>query len=265
MNYLDFLRTKIVSAPKSGTSVSADEISPVLKPHQRDAVKWALDLECKEKFFKDPQKLANALRRNYGFAGREFVERIQDEGIKRAEKFYNEFYSKLIDGDTTEKQAMAGAAVLTADALVTEWIFEDDRALTVKDIEPFLQLQQEVDSNIRGYQYLCDLVAVNPMRFNETYNTGEFWGSISSDGEVTMIRSIFGRLMKDGGFDDKSLLSWMSDRNLCVTTYSVSQKRFVPTKVVKINGVSIRCVLFTPKDLAAYDQFEYLGEQSDLL
>lgn len=229
------------------------------------AVNRVLDLECKDAFFQNPKSVANTLRRNYGFAGQEFIECLQDYGTERAETLYSEFYSALIDGDTTEKQAMAGAAVLAADALVTEWIFKDGKALTVKDIEPFLQTQQEVDSNVRGYQYLCDLIAVNPMRFNETENAGEVWGHISSDGEVTFVRSVFRRLMIDAGYDDTALLSWMADHNLCITTYSSSQKRYIPTKVVKINNSSVRCVLFTPKDLAEYDQFEYLGEQSDLL
>ena len=42
MTYLDFLRTKIEVAPVSGFEVKDSEIHPSLKPHQRDAVKWAL-------------------------------------------------------------------------------------------------------------------------------------------------------------------------------------------------------------------------------
>lgn len=42
MTYLDFLRTKIEVAPVSGFEVKDSEIHPALKPHQRDAVKWAL-------------------------------------------------------------------------------------------------------------------------------------------------------------------------------------------------------------------------------
>ena len=42
MTYRDFLESKVVSAPKTGISVSPAEISPALKPHQRDAVLWAL-------------------------------------------------------------------------------------------------------------------------------------------------------------------------------------------------------------------------------
>lgn len=40
--YLDFLRTKIQVAPVSGFEVPDSEIHPALKPHQRDAVRWAL-------------------------------------------------------------------------------------------------------------------------------------------------------------------------------------------------------------------------------
>ncbi len=42
MNYLDFLKSKIEIAEDSGFDVQAKEINPVLKPHQREAVIWAL-------------------------------------------------------------------------------------------------------------------------------------------------------------------------------------------------------------------------------
>ena len=42
MNYTDFLRSKIAIAKESGFEISAEEINPALKPHQRDAVQWAV-------------------------------------------------------------------------------------------------------------------------------------------------------------------------------------------------------------------------------
>lgn len=42
MNYKDFLRSKIVTAPETGFAISDSDINPALKPHQRDAVKWAV-------------------------------------------------------------------------------------------------------------------------------------------------------------------------------------------------------------------------------
>lgn len=41
-SYLDFLKNKVIKAPVSGIDVSVNEISSVFKPHQRDAVIWAL-------------------------------------------------------------------------------------------------------------------------------------------------------------------------------------------------------------------------------
>ena len=42
MNYQEFLQTKIELAVESGFEVKPEDINPALKPHQRDAVIWAL-------------------------------------------------------------------------------------------------------------------------------------------------------------------------------------------------------------------------------
>lgn len=42
MNYQEFLKTKIEIAPESGFEVQTQEINKALLPHQKDAVKWAL-------------------------------------------------------------------------------------------------------------------------------------------------------------------------------------------------------------------------------
>lgn len=42
VEYLDFLKTKIVEAPISGFDVNPEDINKALKPHQKDAVVWAL-------------------------------------------------------------------------------------------------------------------------------------------------------------------------------------------------------------------------------
>lgn len=42
MNYDEFLRNKIQMAPQSGFDIDQSEINPLLKPHQKDIVQWAL-------------------------------------------------------------------------------------------------------------------------------------------------------------------------------------------------------------------------------
>lgn len=41
-SYINFLKSKIEVAPVSGFDIEADEVNPALKPHQRDAVIWAI-------------------------------------------------------------------------------------------------------------------------------------------------------------------------------------------------------------------------------
>lgn len=48
--YIDFLKTKIEIAQQSGFPISEEEINPVLLPHQRDAVKWAVEGGCRALF-----------------------------------------------------------------------------------------------------------------------------------------------------------------------------------------------------------------------
>ena len=42
ISYKDFLLTKVAFAPETGIEVSEDKVNPALKPHQRDAVMWAV-------------------------------------------------------------------------------------------------------------------------------------------------------------------------------------------------------------------------------
>lgn len=42
MTYREFLESKMVIAPESGVEIEPKEVNPALKPHQRDAVVWAL-------------------------------------------------------------------------------------------------------------------------------------------------------------------------------------------------------------------------------
>lgn len=46
LSYEDFLRAKVVEAPARGFDVDQDEINTLLKPHQRDIVRWAVHKGC---------------------------------------------------------------------------------------------------------------------------------------------------------------------------------------------------------------------------
>lgn len=50
MDYMDFLRSKVITANESGFDISPDEVNPALIPHQRDAVVWAVKGGCRALF-----------------------------------------------------------------------------------------------------------------------------------------------------------------------------------------------------------------------
>lgn len=222
-----------------------------------------VEIECTQRLFENPQAALAVLRENYGHAGKAFVERLQDGGIEEAKAVYAQRYHEVVKSEATEKQAMAGALLLTADHLATEWIFRDGQALTFADVQPFLQTKAEVDIGARAYAYLCEAVSVNANRFQAKENPGEIWGLLDSDsGRVYINRSIFSRLCEEGGFSDRAVLSWLM-RNRLIET-SIDKRRGKPQPTIQrwICGNNTRCVSL---DLSANEMDDDLELLEELL
>lgn len=192
------------------------------------AVNRVIEIECRasEKTIRDGHKTANALKQNYGWAGMEFVARFMEPGQKeRAAALYDDFFKSCTENDTTEKQAMAAAVVLTADTLATEWIFRDGRSLTVREIGEFLKSRSSVSLADRGYEIICDWVAVNANRMQGNTEFGECYGLVDGD-TAYIIRSVFNRVCMENAINPKALLSHLRARGLI----EVGAKGFTKTK-----------------------------------
>lgn len=203
------------------------------------AVNRVIEIDCKdEKLFDQPREAAMTLRNNYGHAGKAFIEALQDEGaLDRARALYAEISRQLASGSSTEKQTMAGALLLTADALAEETVFKDGVRLTITDIETFLTTREDVDQNARAYDWLLDFVASNPVRFMPApANNGECWG-LQDDEYIYFIKSVFDAKMQEGGFNSGSFLSW-AKRQDKVECDNAGRN----TKVKYVNKGNARCV-----------------------
>lgn len=212
------------------------------------AINRVIEIECRsaEKIIEDGHTVSSAVKKHYGFAGREFVQRLYDsqDNLDRAASLYMEFFKTLNDNDTTEKQAMAAAVVLVADKLATEWIFQDSRALTVDEIAQFLASKAAVSSGERGYRYMCDWVAQNANRMRTDIDQGDVYGVIDRD-TAYIISSVFRRAAEDGGFSAPALLSYLKHQGLI----DVESSGRGTTKRRRINGVPTNCVcLHMPPD-----------------
>lgn len=197
--------------------ITSGETPIVSETDGAGAVNRVIEIECtaSEKAIRDGHRTANALKANYGWAGKLFIEKLCEDGQKdRANELYEQFYKACTESDTTEKQAMAAAVILTADHLATEWIFQDGRALTVSEIGTFLKERAAVSLADRGYDILCDWVAQNIRKLQgaETDN-GECYG-IFENGTAYIIRSVFDRVCSDNSISAKAMLSHLRSKGL---------------------------------------------------
>lgn len=207
------------------------------------AVNRVIDIECRasEAVVKDGYSVSSAVKQNYGFAGRKFVEAMTDKAFEEAKQRYAELFKELSEGSATEKQAMSASLIILADELADKFIFKTGKHLTVPQISEFLKSKASVSAGERGYAYMCDWVSANSNKFKRgnsdtsENNSGDVYGIIIDDWAYVN-SSIFKKAVKDAGFDDRALLSWLKTRELIQTR----GKRF--TKGKRINGVNTECV-----------------------
>lgn len=203
------------------------------------AVNRVIDIECKsaQAVIKDGMRISGAVKRNYGFAGRKFVERLYQSGvIDQVSERYRELFRILSDRDTTEKQAMAAAAIILADELACQWIFSGQQPLTIEQVSEFLASKAAVSAGDRGYKYLCDWVTQNSNKLcgrSENPNI-EVLGALE-DGRAYIIRSVFERILQDAGYSTAAMISYLKQSNLIETRGRAN------TKGKRINGIPTEC------------------------
>lgn len=175
------------------------------------AVNRVIEFECDEKVYSDLVGICAVISSNYGFAGREFVEFLQQDGMFEAvNEIQKEYYRELLKSDSTDKQAASASAILAADAIATELIFKDGNNLTVADLEKIMTKKAEVNVNQRALEYVYELAERNPNRFkaNEFGEyQGEVWGK-KEDDCIYFIKSVFDREMANAGFNSTAFLAW---------------------------------------------------------
>ena len=209
------------------------------------AVNRVIDIECKsaQAVIKDGMRISGAVKRNYGFAGRKFVERLYQPGvIDQVSERYRELFRILSDRDTTEKQAMAAAAIILADELACQWIFSGQQPLTIEQVSEFLASKAAVSAGDRGYKYLCDWVTQNSNKLcgrSENPNI-EVLGALE-DGRAYIIRSVFERILQDAGYSTAAMISYLKQSNLIETRGRAN------TKGKRINGIPTECFCGCPR------------------
>lgn len=203
---------------------------------QGGALNRVLEIECGEKVFENPHETAETVKRNYGFAGREFIDIIKGMGFERVQATFSQVQDELrkITTDKMQKQIMSLATLLTADRIATDKLFMDDEYIPLVEAIKWLLDREEVSDNQRCYEYIMSKVDQNPNRFDSACNT-EQWGIIE-DGYVYFYTAAIGDLCKEYRRSLQSFIKWADHQNILVKGNDNKN-----ALVKKINGKAVRC------------------------
>lgn len=208
------------------------------------AVNRVIDLEVPigQRVVLDGQGTANTVKMNYGHAGRVFLEKADWE---KAKHLYEMYFETLNNSDTTEKQSMAASMILAADGLVSEMFF-NEQPLAVDQMQQFLKSKNSVSVGERGYQYMCDWVAMNIRNFISNTDSDipqKIYGMKDGTDWVYINQSIFRQAAEEGGFNDRALLSYLKSKGL------IQYREKNNTRGKRIAGVLVECVVLKLPDV----------------
>ena len=212
------------------------------------AVNRVIDIECKANsvVITDGMRVSGAVKRNFGHAGKAFVEKLYAAGDDVPQEIHNRYqvlFKTLAAQDTTEKQAMAAAAIVLGDELACRWIFGGtEQSVTMEQISEFLTSRAAVSAGERAYKYLCDWVSQNSNKLTGKTDNGDVLGTL--DGcRAYIIRSVFERVLQDAGYSMKATISWLKQAGLIETRAKNN------TKARRINGVPTECFCLLLPDI----------------
>lgn len=194
------------------------------------------------RFFKDAKNVADFLVSCYGHAGKVFIDKLMEPGnIDMAKKLQGDLFEQMHKEGVTEKQALAGSLILAADALTDAFIFNDGNGLALGDVKQFLAKNSDVNVGKRAYEWLCEWLAQNSKKFEESDNSIETWGK-KAVGSIYIIRSVYDKACNENGYNPTVALTWLRDNELIETEGKALTKR------VRINGTKCQCVVLKDVD-----------------
>ena len=195
--------------------------------------------------------VADTLRDNYGFAGKEIVNRLQREPeyADVIRKTYRAL-SNILVKEVTGKQANYAAALLVGDQLLSSVLFGADSkqfALSVNDIMPFLATTEMVDINSKIKEWLCGFVASETAYFisADARPTDEIhsriYGKKTHDGSVLFIYQTFKEEMEKRKWAVTSFMRWCWENDFIKTNYNPKSARhwYVETTIEHIGYTKV--------------------------
>lgn len=211
------------------------------------AINRIIEIECCEDIYENPAEINSAIMKNYGFAGRVFIQSIKDIDPDELKEMKSEIEKEFDEFNFPAKQVMAISTLLLADKLATEFIFKDGRALTVEDVVDIPTRKKDVSEGQRCYEFILESLSSYGQHFDTQFSCDQ-WGFLENPDEngdryVYFYPKMFENLLKNNGFSRKAFSAWAINRDLIKHTGNRdtvskrnggSVKRFLAVKITDL-------------------------------
>lgn len=185
------------------------------------AINRILDFEMADGYiFDNGNHVVEILRDNYGWAGVKFIDLVKDMPAEAINAIRRDFEQKIKDeaarqgSAKEEKQILPMSLLLTADKMVTDYIFEDGIYLDLPLMVSQLKDVNSVSEGLRGYQAIMDYSEIYAAKFgSKTEFKPESWGYVE-DGYLYVIPTIMRNIAQQQNFSVKAFCSWARNKHL---------------------------------------------------
>lgn len=209
---------------------------------QGGAINRILELECGQQLFEEPFETVELVKRNYGHAGKEFVDVVKDIGIDQIRKIQQGILRELSNDEKMQKQSLSLSIILTADKIATDYLFKDGQYIDLEEAKQVLTDRDELSDNERCYRYVLDKISMNPQRFDISSSV-EKWGMLEN-GYAYLYPQAFDEICYSGGFSRKSFTAWAIRKGIIEPD---GQGKTAKQK--KITGKNRRCICLRISEL----------------
>lgn len=194
----------------------------------------AFEIECQDDLFSDPMKIVEAVKSNYGHAGREFVEALDTKTRKKIKSAQQSVFAEYSEKGFTDKQALAASIVVVAEAFYSTIILNEPPSFTAEDLEPYIATHDDVSQDLRAVEWLKGWIVKNWNKFDE--DAPEIYGLANTSETVDIVAPILRDHCQKAGINYKKLVSYMDRLKVLDTNKGRKDKR------VRIGATSPRCI-----------------------
>lgn len=207
-------------------------------------------------------EVATFLHKNYGMAGKKFVEIVQEhfDEVSELQKKYRTELGKIT---TYKKQVNAMSLVMTANYISSKYIFKDE-PLNTEDVKNYFQA--DTDEADRYFEMIMDWFSENQNKFvknNERKDIGDIYGRYDVDENSEKIEALYivPKVLRD--FFNESNINFDSiKKKMFEKGYIEKDSAGKYQSFIRINGISMRCIkIITMTDIQYENEYEPTQEE----